>query len=424
MIDLGGEPYCPGAWDLIFRYNQPFLMQANNTPRTAAAGIGTGKDTPGMILLVAVTCACMCLILAKCLHSIGPTTLWDFRSYYFSILAYTKGLNPYNFAEVNTVIPAGIPPIERGLTYPYHSLTFLVFRLLVTIPFDQASLLYVLLNAVALAVLIVLWAGMGITITGRNTSYFIPSLFLCPGMPLSVIFVSGNTAIFEALLVTLGLFLWLRARRTLSILIFCLAALFKLTSAANVLLLIALRTMSWRQAAFAVIALLATAAIFLTPCLVPASQHADLLRYLNEVKVENLYNHSSFMLAIDIARWLGDVSWGTYIWVLWLAAVGVVVGLRFLQTPALVFDLSTVPFFLLTVAVTTPRLRPYGFLVLVPALYLIGRKYPWLYWSTLVYGIALHAFASGLLADRGLFLVVLLNWLASIKAILPSNQRT
>jgi hypothetical protein len=69
-----------------------------------------------------------------------------------------------------------------------------------------------------------------------------------------------------------------------------------------------------------------------------------------------------------------------------------------------------------TIAMITPRLRPYGVLFFIPAYYAEFLRAPWLFVGSASSFIALYISSDPLLSNQGLFVLNLLHWINTMSA--------
>lgn len=155
---------------------------------------------------------------------------WDFRTYWVAARAAWSGLDPY--------VPAHLEALARRPTEPfvYPPIALAFFLPIAAIPQPSAALLWILLQTLVLAGLVLLWMR---TFVGRDAL-----------LPLAVLAVfgwngsalwnlrSGNVALIECGLLWAGFAFFAAGRRTVFASLVVLASCFKLLPAAFLLLLL------------------------------------------------------------------------------------------------------------------------------------------------------------------------------------------
>lgn len=158
--------------------------------------------------------------------------LWDFYAYYDSIKAYTNGINPYTQVGLDSVYSS-----KNTLTFTYPPLMIYFFLPFVLLDADTGAHLFFLLKIFATFGLFFLWH-----------KYFMRLNYKQPYLVLFFLFAfnatlvwdlhANNITVFEQLLLFLGFTALLQKRHGLFITAVLVAAQFKLTPAAFLLLLL------------------------------------------------------------------------------------------------------------------------------------------------------------------------------------------
>lgn len=156
-------------------------------------------------------------------------TLWDFRSYYTAAEAHRQAADPY---DLNVLSEIAGDAIVYPYTYP--PATLFAFRPFLWLDYETASLVFLALKVLAYGALLLLW--------GRVLPWPGAGLALLVMIPLAfagaaqVDLRSGNLAVFEQLLIWLGLTNFMRGKALSFVLYILLAASFKLLPLALLLL--------------------------------------------------------------------------------------------------------------------------------------------------------------------------------------------
>lgn len=345
---------------------------------------------------------------------LAPDEFWDFSSYYFSSLAYWHSLNPYNYVEVNTIVAAEAPKLGPGIVYAYPLYSIYFFLLFTLAPWAEAKLLYLAINIVGGLLLIHIWIAFLKPRSFKDVAIFLICLIFAPGMPFIAIFSSGNTAIFEALLIWTGFMALLKSRFRPFLVSIGIAAYLKINAIAYLVFGL-LRQFSRKNLVESAALILILNVIFLFPLV----QNSDLFwswaTYLYKVANQPFQNHSSFFFIRSMAGLVGTPEVTSPIYGTWVFLCGII----FLSVvyKRLNQDIthSDIIFFLWTFAVMTPRVRPYSFVLLVPAVYFTAQGRTWLLATTLGASFILSASSNPLLSNHGLFLIILLNWLVTLR---------
>lgn len=342
-----------------------------------------------------------------------PGGLWDFNSYYYSALASKAGLNPYDFSAVNSVIPQSGSKIARGLTFPYHPWLLPVFQFFTLFSFDTASLIYVLLLALACLVSLSIWFNTVLCVRGKGLAIFLICLLLCPGFPLFFIFRSGNTSPFESLLVWAGIYLAFYRKPLSASLYFCAAGFFKLTSFLNLAVIFPLMGLDRRRTLFVSALIGLTILLFFTPLFLGSSRFVDLWNYLKEVSLERYLNYSSTMFFFAVLESFGYERCHLFIYASWSIFVFASFIVR-LKRGSEMTRSDQIALMLWTIALITPRLRPYGFFTLVPAYYASFERNSLIFTMSLGASALLYLSPDLILRHQGLFMVNLVNWVSAM----------
>jgi hypothetical protein len=370
----------------------------------------------------AAICVLMLLIVCWGCSPLKARNMWDFRSYYYSTLAYEEDLNPYDYEQVNSLIPAEEVKISREITYPYHPYTFLLFKPFTEFSYGLSKVLFLAMNIMAISFLLLLWRSSICSFAHFGFPVILILMLLGPGLPLSFIFTAGNPAAFEALLIFGGMALLLRGHLKRCWLLLSLAGFWKVISFVYIPL-----TLCWhsRKADIGVLAviLVSVLTLFFLPWANGSAAYHEWINYLSEVRTEGLRNHSALQVFWQIAADLGysDLTWPLYI--TWCAAVlsaYFYINKRF--DSGRIAPINIV-FLLWTAALIMPRMRPYGFLVLVPALQYLSIQWPLLFVINIVFGIIVHCSTIPLLANHGLFVLNTFNWCCCVRLLAGSANK-
>lgn len=352
---------------------------------------------------------------------LSPGGLWDFNSYYYSAAAFQSGLNPYDFAAVNSLIPDSGSKISRGTSFPYHPWFLPIFQAFTRFSFETARGIYLFLSAAACVAICGLWFKTICPVGGKKLRGFLICFLLCPGFPLIMIFKSGNTAPFEALLIWLGIYLTFRKRPISASSLFCAAGFFKLTSFLNLAVMMPIMALGRRDRAMILVMAALTIGLFFAPAAVGSPQFTDLLNYLKEVSVERYVNYSSAMFFYSALEEFGLLRCHFLLYAAWSAFVFAVFLWRIYRGEKMPLA-EKIILALWTAALITPRLRPYAFLSLVPAYYSTLEKSRAIFALSLAASALLYQSPLPILSNHGIFIVNLINWIYAVLSG-PSNLR-
>jgi len=366
---------------------------------------------------------CLLTLLALCWRydSLQKDRLWDFRSYYFSTVAHEAGLNAYDYEQVNSIIPADELKISRGISYPYHPYTFNLFKPLTKFSFDLSRKIYLALNILSIICLVMMWRATICSSANFGFPILMLCLLFCPGSPLECLLTSGNIAAFEALLVWGGLVLLFRSYVKTNWLCLCAAGFWKVISFAYLPL-----TICWygtRNNIYWLIGMLAVVSgVFLSPLISDPTAFNDWLVYLSEVKSEAYLNHSALLFFGQLATDLEFTEATLPLYVAWCLFVLIAYFRVTRRSNGGKITPAEITLLLFTAALIMPRLRPYGFIVLVPALQHLSVRWPMLLVVNLVAGIAVTFSTITVVANQGLFVLNILNWCFAIILLQESKK--
>jgi hypothetical protein len=155
---------------------------------------------------------------------------WDFATYYYSALAYSRGQSPYD-AEVATGAPGG--PVHIKFVYPPHVLP--VFAWTAGVPYDQASLAWLIAKGIFLLALLLLWRKM--LIREEPGVEFFAFAAVAFNAAILIDLTAGNVAIIEQALLWGGFLAFTRKRWLLFALLTGASSFFKVTNGLCLLLL-------------------------------------------------------------------------------------------------------------------------------------------------------------------------------------------
>ena len=138
------------------------------------------------------------------LHWSDPDNLWDFTVYYHSVQAWRAGLDPYDVSS----LPPALSTAGFKFNYPPYAL--LLFGPFSLLPLQQAMLVYLVLKLAALGWLVWIWSRL------LQTSILEPAwmlfLLFAYSSAIFIDFISGSVTTFEQLLLWIGVTALLEAR--------------------------------------------------------------------------------------------------------------------------------------------------------------------------------------------------------------------
>ena len=156
---------------------------------------------------------------------------WDFEDYYYAAKAYAAGLDPYNTYHLTQV--AG-KPIDLPLVYP--PLTLLFFRVLTLFDYPVAYQVNLLLNCIMVGALVWLWRARFLK-EETGPSFYVFCLLAFSGT-IYINLRAGNVSLLQHLLMWTAFDCYLRRRLRCFCILVLLAAAFRVTPIAFLLLLL------------------------------------------------------------------------------------------------------------------------------------------------------------------------------------------
>jgi hypothetical protein len=313
--------------------------------------------------------------------ALGASQPWDFETYYHAASAYNAGLNPYSVEALSRVAPATIelpflyPPATLGLFLPWTAL-----------PLMTAATLWLACKAVILVFLAFLWRRE--FLNGVNVLALVAvTLF---GFDLATLWDlrTGNVALIEALLLSLGLVAYSRARLAAAASLIGLASVFKLTPALLLSLLVLAPTSPRRRLGLILLGLAFPVAAMLVPPGLSSEWLAAISRSSAEIPPTRV-NPSSFALAAALLRAL-ELPSGVIPVITLCLYVLYCLAILLLSLGALFRTKSRLEqglFVILLWLILSPRLVVYSYtLAVVPVLYVVDHRIsnPWVRWAAVV----------------------------------------
>lgn len=156
---------------------------------------------------------------------------WDFKTYYYTGIAYDLGLNPYLLGPLSEAAGDRI-----GFPFAYSPITLPLFKLFSIANFETAFYIYLVLKLIALGSLLYLWSVK--FLHGEADMLFYLFCLFGFGGALYVDLVSGNISLFEQLGLWLAFYALIRNRLSLFCLLLAFVSLFKLSPILFLVLLV------------------------------------------------------------------------------------------------------------------------------------------------------------------------------------------
>jgi hypothetical protein len=292
---------------------------------------------------------------------------WDFKTYYYAGLAYSRGTDPYLLQSLSA--QAGQ---EIGFPFAYPPLTLPLFRLFsVWFEYSTAYILYFVLKLAALAALVRLWVRE-----------FLPSQYR-DIFPLILIFgfsgaiyldlVAGNISIFEQLGLWTAFWALRRKRVALFSGIVVVVACFKLTPILFLLLpLLLIDRKQWKEPAIAFSGWLA---LQIGSYVFQPQLYTNFLTLASKLDERMPHNPSTLALIRDAGRWLSEKGIQLPEWLLVAFFAVVVLLVIWLTWRRLKDSRDTWQYRLylvcLAYAVIVPRFKNYSYILLLIPAYVI-----------------------------------------------------
>lgn len=148
---------------------------------------------------------------------------WDFATYYYSALAWSRGQSPYD-AEVSKEAPEA--PVHIMFVYPPHVLP--LFAWTVGVPYDRARGAWLIAKGVFLLALFLVWRK--ILIREQPGVEFFAFAAVAFNAAILIDLTAGNVTIIEQALLWGGLLAFTRERWLLFALLVGASSLFKVTN--------------------------------------------------------------------------------------------------------------------------------------------------------------------------------------------------
>lgn len=293
---------------------------------------------------------------------------WDFKTYYYAGLAYSRGADPYILNSLSTL--AGE---EIGFPFAYPPVTLPVFRLFsLWFDYSAAYVVYLVLKLFALAALVRLWTRHFLSDHLRELFPIILIFGFSGAIYLDI--VAGNISIFEQL----GLWAAFWALRKQRVVLFgglvALVACFKLTPILFLLLPLLLgEGRRWKEPAMAFTGwlVLQIGGFVLQPEL-----YANFLTLASKLDERMPHNPSTLALIRDAGQWVNEKVMALPGWLPIVLFALVVLAVTWMTWRRLKDrgDIWQYRLYLicLAYAVIVPRFKNYSFiLLLVPAYVMI-----------------------------------------------------
>ena len=155
---------------------------------------------------------------------------WDFSTYYYSALAHSRGQSPYD-AEVATGTPD--VPVHIKFVYPPHILP--LFAWTVGVPYEQASIAWLIVKGMFLVALLLVWRK--ILIREEPGVGFFAFAAVAFNAAILIDLTAGNVAVIEQALLWGGFLAFTKKEWLLFALLAGASSFFKVTNGLCLLLL-------------------------------------------------------------------------------------------------------------------------------------------------------------------------------------------
>jgi len=188
-----------------------------------------GKRT--LSLVVSVVLISYAVFLVQDINAQKRKYQWDFKTFYFASQANALGLNPYDKDSLDRLAREKI-----GLLYHYPPYALWFFSLLSQFSYRTAYSIYLLFKCALLGCLLILWSK--VFLRKESGLLFFIFCFLAFNSTIYVDLVAGNISIIEQFFLWMGFYFLLKRKLPLFCLFIILAASFKLTPAAFLLVLL------------------------------------------------------------------------------------------------------------------------------------------------------------------------------------------
>lgn len=322
------------------------------------------------ILLVAY-----CLVVIWSFFNYGRVVQWDFKTYYYAAKAFEEGFNPYDTSTLSSLAGSTIE-----LKFIYLPLTLLFFRYFSFFEFETAFSIFLGLKIVLLAGLIYLWTR--VFVKKETGILFFPFCFLAFNFTIYNDIVAGNLSIIEQFLIWLAFYFYMERRLLLFSLTIPVAAIFKITPMAFLILLVLVKDKK-KYSYMMVSLLLFSIGVVVSYALWP-QLFMDFLGNLAGLDERGMSNPSTLPFIRDISEYFSartglevslNIQWLVFCAVASIIIVGSVYFYNKMKSGNKA-DKERVGIFLLCLAyaLILPRFKDYSYILLiVPAYYILTK---------------------------------------------------
>ena len=377
--------------------------------------MNAGSSTTGFLEYLGLYVKIFSIILFLLLVvRVTPGHQHDFETYYYAAKTWTQGLNPYETSDLRVV--SGDPSI---LPYAYPPLTLGLTSLLNFTSPSVGKIIYTILSLTQISILCILWARI-LSNSIRLDTLFTPfTLFAFNAFPVAIL--SGNIALPEFFLAWMGVYFFMKERVRLAGFFILLSALFKLSPILLILPLALYNGGRDRKTILLVLLffiLYLSLNILLLPGLMPG--YLESLRSVPVQSAETSYNEPGSFRSLNLL--FGGLIPLNAVKLSYLAFAGFILffSIKTVKNSFSVLGRLDYAFFtLLTYALILPRFKAYSFILLLPVLYYVFKRFVHPYsrvaYILLTLGFAcmnLYIFNDAFFTDSQINALSHLRWLA------------
>lgn len=294
---------------------------------------------------------------------------WDFKTYYYASVAYRQGKNPYDTHTISEI--AG----EKLFSFAYPPFTLLFFQIFGLFEYHTAHYLYLILKLVMISATVLIW----FRIMKKPDLHFL--LFALIGFNSAVLhdLAAGNISVIEQFLIWLGIYFLLEKKIKIFSLFVIAASIFKITPI--FLLALALFQDTKNRVKTFLLALAFFLLIFLCAYFVMPAEFSNYfgnLAGLSELGVSSMSVIKAVAIFTELIFGIHVRQHIITILFVPVAVILLVVLLKFIlviRTQKNESRLAVIFFSILTYALILPRFKEYGYILLIPSVYFIFKKF-------------------------------------------------